>query len=69
MEDIDGGLHPAVNGQSLDEMRIIIIIIIIINNNNVLVIVLILFFHSFFYFFSLFTNRHSSGYPARHLAL
>ena len=22
MEDIDGGLHPAVDGQSLDEMRI-----------------------------------------------
>ena len=21
MEDIDGGLHPAVDGQSLDEMR------------------------------------------------
>ena len=24
MEDIDGGLHPAVDGQSLDEMRCVI---------------------------------------------
>ena len=23
MEDIDGGLHPAVDGQSLDEMRLV----------------------------------------------
>ena len=23
MEDIDGGLHPAVDGQSLDEMRML----------------------------------------------
>ena len=22
MEDIDGGLHPAVDGQSLDEMKV-----------------------------------------------
>ena len=25
MEDIDGGLHPAVDGQSLDEMRLVVV--------------------------------------------